>query len=100
MQQMDGTADTPELEQLYKDFEANNMTPLWTQLGDLMPLQPSPAAIPFVWRWKVLHDIARRAGHLVPVGRGGERRAIALAKPWPPRHRVCDPDAVGGHPVA
>lgn len=84
MQQMDGTADTPELEQLYRDFEANNMTPLWTQLGDLMPTQPSPAAIPFVWRWKALYDIAQRAGQLVPVGRGGERRAIALANPGLP----------------
>jgi gentisate 1,2-dioxygenase len=84
MQQMDGTADTPELQELYRDFEANNMTPLWTQLGNLMPSSPAPEAIPFVWRWKALHDIASRAGKLVPVGRGGERRAIALANPGLP----------------
>jgi gentisate 1,2-dioxygenase len=74
----------PELQQLYDDFAANNMTPLWTQLGDLMPMVPTPEAIPFVWRWKALYDIAQRAGKLVPVGRGGERRAIALANPGLP----------------
>ena len=31
MQQMDGTADSPELVKLYEDFDANYMAPLWTQ---------------------------------------------------------------------
>jgi len=84
MQQMDGTADSPELEQLYRDFAANNMAPLWTQRDDLMPMVPSPAAVAHVWRWKTLFDIAERSGELVPVGRGGERRAIGLANPGLP----------------
>ena len=84
MQQMDGTADTPELEQLYRDFDANNMAPLWTQRDDLMPITPAPAAVPHVWRWKTLFDIAERSGELVPVGRGGERRAIGLMNPGLP----------------
>jgi gentisate 1,2-dioxygenase len=37
----------------------------------------------------VLHALAQRAGDLVPVGRGGERRAIALANP-----------GLGGQPYA
>lgn len=72
---------SPELDRLYEDFARNSMAPLWTQTNDLMPLVPQPAAVPFVWRWAELLDIARRAGDLVPVGRGGERRAIGLANP-------------------
>lgn len=70
-----------QLAALYRDFAANNLTPLWTQRADLMPMAPSPQAVPFVWRWSDLYPLAQRAGDLVPVGRGGERRAIALANP-------------------
>ena len=42
---------------------------------------PTPKAVPHVWRWSDLYPLAARAGDLVPVGRGGERRAIALANP-------------------
>ena len=84
MQQMDGTSDTPELAQLYDDFAANHLSPLWTQRDDLMPMTPVPQALPHVWRWKTLFDVAERSGSLVPVGRGGERRAIGLSNPGLP----------------
>ncbi|MCU1411098.1 MAG: cupin [Rhodoglobus sp.] len=71
----------PELADLYRDFGAEHLVPLWTQLSDLMPMQPTPAAQAHVWRWRTLYPLAARAGDLVPVGRGGERRAIALANP-------------------
>jgi len=74
---------------LYSDFEAENMVPLWTQVGDLMPMTPKPQVVPHVWRWQTLLPLAERAGALVPVGRGGERRAIALANP-----------GLGGRPYA
>ncbi len=73
-------ADT-DLGQLYADFAAADLMPLWTQIGGLMPITPSPAAIPALWRWSTLYPLAARSGDLVPVGRGGERRAIALANP-------------------
>ncbi|WP_231645436.1 cupin domain-containing protein [Mycolicibacterium mengxianglii] len=76
----DNDADD-ELQELYEDFTSENLNPLWTQVGSLMPKTPSPQAIPFVWRWSTLLPLAQRAGDLVPVGRGGERRAIALANP-------------------
>lgn len=106
MQQMDGTADTPELQQLYRDFEANSMAPLWTQRDDLMPMVPAPKAVPHVWRWKTLFDIAERSGELVPVGRGGERRAIGLRNPGLPgtAHATptlwCAIQYLGGHETA
>lgn len=76
---------TPEeearLEELYRNFEKNHMVPLWTEIGELMPLEPKPSAVPFTWKWADLLPLAEDAGDLVPVGRGGERRAIALANP-------------------
>ncbi|WP_280421434.1 cupin domain-containing protein [Nocardia carnea] len=72
---------TAELDRLYADFARNSTAPLWTQTTDLMPAAPAPAAVPHVWKWSELLDIARRSGELVPVGRGGERRAIGLANP-------------------
>lgn len=80
---------TPALEELYRGFERELLVPLWTEIGDLMPSSPRSRAVPHLWRWRNLIDLAARAGDLVAVGRGGERRAIALANP-----------ALGGRPFA
>jgi len=72
---------TPELDALYRGFESELLVPLWTEIGELMPMQPTSKAQPHTWRWDTLLPLAQRAGDLVPVGRGGERRAIALANP-------------------
>jgi gentisate 1,2-dioxygenase len=73
-----------QLDELYAAFEAAHMAPLWTQIGGLMPTSPLPDSVPMLWRWSTLLPLAERAGELVPVGRGGERRAIALANPGLP----------------
>jgi gentisate 1,2-dioxygenase len=77
--------ETPEdqaaLEKLYADFEKLHCMPLWTQTNDLMPFTPAPKAVPHVWKWSELYPLAQRSGDLVPVGRGGERRAIGLGNP-------------------
>ncbi len=78
---------SPQLEELYRGFEKELLVPLWTEIGDLMPAHPQSKAQPHLWRWADLLPLAARAGELVPVGRGGERRAIALANP-----------ALGGRP--
>jgi gentisate 1,2-dioxygenase len=72
---------TPALEALYRSFESELLLPLWTEIDELMPLHPMPKAVPHLWRWNRLCELATEAGKLVPVGRGGERRAIALANP-------------------
>ena len=73
--------DSPALRALYASFEAEHLIPLWTQIDDLMPVHPRPKAVPHVWKWSHLLPLAERSGALVPVGRGGERRAIGLANP-------------------
>lgn len=80
---------TPALEQLYRGFEQELLVPLWTEIGGLMPAEPRSKAVPHLWRWQRLKELAAEAGRIVPVGRGGERRAIALANP-----------ALGGRPFA
>ncbi|MGI5415035.1 cupin domain-containing protein [Actinomadura luteofluorescens] len=80
---------TPELEDLYRGFETELLVPLWTEIGGLMPPQPRSSAVAHVWKWDRLVRLAELAGRIVPVGRGGERRAIALANP-----------GLGGRPFA
>ncbi|MFC0526622.1 cupin domain-containing protein [Phytohabitans kaempferiae] len=80
---------TPALEDLYRGLEQELLVPLWTEIGDLMPAHPRSRGVPHVWRWDSLYRLAAQAGDLVPVGRGGERRAIALANP-----------GLGGRPFA
>jgi gentisate 1,2-dioxygenase len=90
---MMGAPDQPEpsaaLDALYRGFERELLVPLWTEIGELMPLHPRSKATPHRWQWSRLLALAEEAGQLVPVGRGGERRAIALANP-----------SLGGSPYA
>ncbi len=83
--------DTLELRALYKGFEEQHLIPLWTQLGDLMPIHPKPRAVPHIWKWAELLPLAEQSGELVPVGRGGERRAIGLANPGLGGHAYVSP---------
>ena len=83
------TSSTMREAELYRRLEAEQLVPLWTEIGDLMPIEPSARARPHVWRWSSLLPLAELAGELVPVERGGERRAIALANP-----------GLGGRPFA
>jgi len=73
--------ETPELKALYEGFEKESILPLWTQVGDLMPVHPKSKAVPHVWKWSNLNALAEKSGELIPVGRGGERRALGLANP-------------------
>ena len=101
---------TPEEErqiaELYSDFSAENLIPLWTEIGELMPATPQPQMVPHVWRWQTLLPLAERVGDLIPVGRGGERRAIALANPglkglpYATPTLWCAIQYLGGHEVA
>ena len=77
----DSAEHQARLKELYRDFEAAGMTPLWLTREGLMPFHPQPRAVPHLWRWADLLPLAARSADLVPVGRGGERRAISLGNP-------------------
>jgi len=78
-----------ELDDLYGDMKRDSLMPLWQLEADIMPWKPKPKAVPWLWKWSGLFDIARRSGNLVPIERGGDRRAIALSNP-----------GLGGEPYA
>ena len=79
---------TPELEALYRSFEAELLVPLWAEIGDLMSARSQSRAVPHLWRWSsrgssrftssaaasaptawhvVMRSTLRRSGH---AGRG------------------------------
>ena len=99
MTQTQQPIDERELTRLYADFDTEHLTPLWTQLDELMPMSPTPRAVPFVWKWSTLYPLAQRAGDLVPVGRGGGTPRDRAGQPRTGRRAARDPHVVGGHPV-
>jgi gentisate 1,2-dioxygenase len=72
---------TTEVDQLRRDMREYCLTPLWELESEIVPFTPRPKTVAHLWRWGDLYDIAERAGRLVPVERGGDRRAIAISNP-------------------
>lgn len=68
------------LDELYGDLAEADLQPLW-RLPHLMPGHPPLADVPFMWKWKPLRHLAERAGALVPLDRGGDRRVLSLCNP-------------------
>lgn len=58
-----------------------HVMPLWELEARIMGAAPAPRTLPWLWRWDQIYALAREAGALVPLERGGDRRALALANP-------------------
>ena len=69
------------LAELYRDIERHQLAPLWPIAQSLMPLEPRPKTLPWLWRWKSLRQLAERSGELITIDRGGDRRVLSLANP-------------------
>ncbi|GLY97219.1 cupin domain-containing protein [Actinoplanes sp. NBRC 103695] len=70
----------PELDLLYRDLADQDLQPLWELKGLLTPT-PTVRSVPHRWTAKELRALGERAGHLVPIDRGGDRRVLACANP-------------------
>lgn len=70
-----------QLAGLYADMDAADLQPLWTQEKRLMPATPPARATPYLWTSKHMRVLAERAGDLITISRGGDRRVLALANP-------------------
>ena len=70
-----------ELATLYDDLAAARLQPLWTITENLLPPEPHPGAVPWLWPAETMRPLAERAIQLVPVERGGERRVLSLVNP-------------------
>jgi gentisate 1,2-dioxygenase len=73
-------ADEPELDAYYGDIEQAHLQPLWEMSGLLTPT-PVVKAVPYRWGAGELQKFAARAGELVPIDRGGDRRVLAMSNP-------------------
>jgi gentisate 1,2-dioxygenase len=70
-----------ELEKLYQDLDRVHLKPLWKAEADILPTRPRSKAVAWLWKWPELLDLARQAGDLITLERGGDRRALGLANP-------------------
>src|SRR5258708_20300739 len=77
----EATRTQAETAQLNNDMKANYLTPLWQIEEEFMSVRPRPKIMPWLWKWSNLYSLAERAGRLVPVERGGDRRALGLSNP-------------------
>jgi gentisate 1,2-dioxygenase len=75
------TTTQTAIDELREDMGRERLVPLWELEAEIMGWTPKPRTEPWLWRWADLYSIAERAGALVPVERGGDRRAIALSNP-------------------
>jgi gentisate 1,2-dioxygenase len=71
--------DDPDVDALYGDLAGAQIQPLWRQTG-LLPKTPQTIT-PYMWNWKTVKSLAERAGELVSIDRGGDRRVLALSHP-------------------
>jgi gentisate 1,2-dioxygenase len=78
---MTQTSEQTRLDQFYADLETYDLKPLWPIAMELMPLEPKPRTVPWLWRWKTMRQLAERAGDLITLDRGGDRRVLSLANP-------------------
>src|SRR6266508_143233 len=77
------------IKEFYQEAEERHLAPLWPVTAQLLPPEPKTKVKPFLWHWSDLRRMAYRAGELVPIERGGERRVLALVNP-----------GLGGKPAA
>jgi gentisate 1,2-dioxygenase len=60
---------------------ARDLKALWSLQSQLMPEVPLPATQPWLWKWDTIYPLAKRAGEIITIERGGDRRVIAFANP-------------------
>ncbi len=58
---MTQTSGQARLDQFYTDLGEYDLKPLWPIAMELMPLEPRPRTVPWLWRWKTLRELAEPA---------------------------------------
>jgi gentisate 1,2-dioxygenase len=70
----------PEHLAFYRKIDAQNMTPLWTVMGDLVTAEPRSACVPGYWPFSQVRQAALEAGALISTQQA-ERRVLVLENP-------------------
>src|SRR5581483_6628616 len=61
---------------------AEDLEPLWLQIGDLFSAEPTTPIQPYLWAWETVRARMLQAGELMPLGNeGAARRVLALKNP-------------------
>ena len=63
------------LDDFYAELRRHHLEALWRINTKIMPFEPRPRAKAWLWRYEDLGRLAELAGKLVPIDRGGDRRA-------------------------
>lgn len=75
-----GDRTTPVRQQLYRDMDPLNLTPLWEVLHSLVPRQPASPCVPALWRYDELRPLLLRAGAAI-TAEEAVRRVLILENP-------------------
>jgi gentisate 1,2-dioxygenase len=67
-------------EQLYRDMNPLNLTPLWEVLHALVPLQPTSPCVPALWKYEEVRPFLMRAGEAI-TAEEAVRRVLILENP-------------------
>jgi gentisate 1,2-dioxygenase len=71
---------TAERKEFYGRLAARSAAPLWEVLGAIIPPEPRPEAVPFLWHYDDLRPLLIEAGHLL-TEKEAERRVLILENP-------------------
>jgi gentisate 1,2-dioxygenase len=67
-------------QQLYRDMDPLNMTPLWEVLHALVPRQPATPCVPAIWHYEQVRPLLMRAGEAI-TAEEAVRRVLILENP-------------------
>jgi gentisate 1,2-dioxygenase len=67
-------------QQLYRDMDPLNLTPLWEVLHALVPQRPKTPCVPALWRYEEVRPFLRRAGEAI-TAEEAVRRVLVLENP-------------------
>lgn len=67
----------------YQELKQKNLAPLWLSLNNLVPPQPTPKAVPMLWRYKDLRPYVMQAGEIISTEEA-VRRVLVLENPGLP----------------
>ena len=71
---------TPERQEFYDRLDRKSVTPLWEVLGRIIPAQPTPEAVPAIFRYDDVRPFLMEAGRLL-TPQEAERRVLVLENP-------------------
>ena len=71
---------TPEREAFYRKIDGENLSALWTVMGDLITPQPKRPCRPHLWSFDLIRAYMMEAGKLI-TAKEAERRVLILENP-------------------